>query len=152
MEVPAPADEWPEETVEAARSDMQALVEAEWASIRRAEAQLEQAQRSALGARGARLLLDAALVELALGQQPDLFGEETYPSAFEEAAVIGLKRHGYPWAPLLKIAHSHIRQPRPTDPFFVQIQNKPLNRLRRQFVTLTQRAERLLQEIAAGSW
>lgn len=150
LEATVPVDDWPDEAVETAWCDLQALAEAEWESIRRAEAQLEQAQRSALEARIARLLLDAALVELALGQQPDLFGQETYPAAFEEAAVIGLRRHGYPWAPLLKVARSHIQQPRPTDPFFVEIQNEPADRLRRRFETLAQRAERLLKE-AAGS-
>jgi superfamily II DNA or RNA helicase len=150
LEATVPVDDWPDEAVETVRRDLQALAEAEWESIRRAEAQLEQAQRSALEARIARLLLDAALVELALGQQPDLFGQETYPAAFEEAAVIGLRRHGYPWAPLLKVARSHIQQPRPTDPFFVEIQNEPTDRLRRRFETLAQRAERLLKE-AAGS-
>ena len=150
MEAPAPTGEWLEEAVEIARRDLHRLVEAEWESIRHAQAQLEQAQRSALEARAARLLLDAALVELALGQQPDLFGQETYPGAFEEAAVIGLKRHGYPWAPLLKTAHSHIQSPHPTDPFFVEVQNEPVGKLRRRFETLAQRAERLLEDIVAG--
>ena len=150
LEAHAPADEWSEESVETARCNLQALVEAEWEGIRHAQSQLEQAQRSALEARAARLLLDAAFVELALGQQPDLFGQETYPGAFEEAAVIGLKRHGYPWAPLLKTAHSHIQSPHPTDPFFVEIQNEPVDKLRRRFGTLTQRAERLLEDVVAG--
>jgi len=97
------------------------------------------------------LLLDAALVELALGQQPDLFGQETYPAAFEAAAVVGLKRHGYPWAPLLNIAQAHVRRPRPTDPFFVEIQSESVDRLRRRFRGLTQRAERLLQSLASIS-
>ncbi len=146
MEAPVSTGEWSEEAAEIARRDLHRLVEAEWESIRHAQAQLERAQRSALEARAARLLLDAALVELALGQQPDLFGQETYPGAFEEAAVIGLKRHGYPWAPLLKTAHSHIQSPHPTDPFFVEIQNEPVDKLGRRFETLTQRAERLLEE------
>jgi len=147
MEVSSPAGEWSEETVEAARCDLQAFAEVEWNSIRHAQSQLEQARRGALGARAAQLLLDAALVELALGQQPDLFGQESYPVAFDEVAVIGLKRHGYPWAPLLKIARAHFRSPRPTDPFFVEVQNEPANRLRRRFENLAWRAERLLEEI-----
>jgi len=125
LKASVPCGEWPEEMVEAARRDLQTLVEAEWQPIERAQAQLEHAQHSALVARAARLLLDAALVELALGQQLDLFGQETYPGAFEEAAVIGLKRHGYPWAPLLKVTGPHIPSPRPTDPFFVEVQNEP---------------------------
>lgn len=148
----SPADgKWSDEAVEAAQRDFQALVETEWKSIGHAQAQLEQAQRSALKAQAARLLLNAALVELALGQQLDLFGEEAYPAAFDETAVIGLKRHGYPWAPLLKIARSHIQTPRPTDPFFVEVQGESADRLRRRFETLQQRAARLLERIAAGT-
>ena len=110
---------------------------------------MEEAQQSALQARAARLLLDAALVELALGQQSGLFGEEAYPAAFDEAAVVGLRRHGYPWTSLLKFARACIQSPRPTDPFFARIQNQPMERLRRQFQTLTRQAERLLDDIAA---
>jgi len=141
---------WSEEAVEAARHDLQAQVDAEWASIAQAEARLRRGQRGALEARAARLLLDAALVELALAQQPGLFDRETYPTAFDQAAVVGLKRHGYPWAPLLKLALSRIEPPRPTDPFFTRIQNEPADRLRRRFETLARRAERLLAEYGQG--
>ncbi|MCR4406442.1 MAG: helicase-related protein [Anaerolineae bacterium] len=146
----SPVDQWSEEAVEAARRDLQRCVEAEWESMRQAQARLEQAQRSALASRAARLLLDAALVELALGQQPDLFTQEAYPGAFNQTAVVGLKRHGYPWTALLKIAGSHLQSPHPIDPFFVEIQNEPADRLQRRFETLRQRAERLLQEIGPG--
>jgi hypothetical protein len=40
-------------------------------------------------------------VELATGQQPDLFEKEALPIAFTEGAVAGPKRHGYPFASLL---------------------------------------------------
>ncbi len=90
---------------------------------------------------------EAADGESALGQQPDLFTQEAYPVAFDKAAVVGLKRHGYPWTALLKMAGSHIQPPHPTDPFFVEIQNESVDRLRRQFEALRQRAERLLQEM-----
>ena len=146
LEASTPGGTWSEEAIATARRALQASVEAEWESMRHAQARLEQAQRSALVARAARLLLDAALVELALGQQPAMFDQQAYPAAFDEAAVIGLKRHGYPWAPLLKIARSHVQPPRPTDPFFVEIQNEPVDRLRRRFETLMQRATRLVED------
>ncbi len=145
LESPAPVENWPEQAVEAARRDLQALVEGERQCAERAQAQLRRAQEGALEAQAARLLVEAALVELALGQQPELFGEQSYPTAFDEAAVVGLKRHGYPWTPLLRLALAHIQAPRPTDPFFLEIQNEPVDRLRRRFETLQQRAERLMQ-------
>jgi hypothetical protein len=151
LEVEPSDTKWSDEAIQVARRDFQALVEAEWGSIEQAQAQLEEAQWSALEAQAARLLLDAALVELALGQQPELFDDEAYPAAFDKAAVIGLKRHGYPWAPLLNIARARIQSPRPTDPFFVEVQGEPADRLRRRFETLQQRAARLLDRIAAGS-
>jgi len=147
LEARTPTAQWSEEAVKAARRDLQEFVETEWGSIRQAQSQLAHARQSALEAQGGRLLLDAALVELALGQQPDLFGEEAYPVAFDEMAVVGLKRHRYPWAPLLEIARSHIQSPRPTDPFFIQIQNERTDQLKRRFQVLTGRAERLLEEV-----
>jgi superfamily II DNA or RNA helicase len=142
--------EWTDASVQAAQRDLEAHVETEWRAIRQAQALLEQAQRSALEAQAARLLLDAALIELALGQQPDLFGKESYPAAFDKAAVVGLKRHGYPWAPLLKIVRDRIQTPRPTDPVFVEVQNETMDRLKRRFEALEQRATRLLERLAAG--
>jgi len=41
-----------------------------------------------------------------------------------------------------------IQPPRPTDPFFVQIQNKTAVQLKRHFETLTQQAIRLLQGVS----
>ncbi len=130
-------------------------MDAEWRTIEDARSRLAEAQRSAQVARAARLLLDAALVELALGQQPALLDQADYPAAFDEAAVIGLRRHGYPWAPLLRIVQGYLqegghggpplRAPRPTDPFYAAIQNEPVERLKRRFETLKQRAERLVQ-------
>ena len=142
--------EWPDEAVEAAQRDFRALAEGEWRSIEQAQARLAQAERSTLEAQAGRLLLDAALVELALGQQPDLFGQEAYPAAFDESAVVGLKRHGYPWGTLLKLVRSRIQAPRPTDPFFVEIQGEAAEWLRRRFGTLEQRAGQLVERIAAG--
>ena len=147
LRTPGCDSQWSETAIAAAQEDLQAAVETEWRAIDDARRQLEWAQRDAHVARAARLLLDAALVELALGQQPGLFDQEAYPAAFDEAAVIGLKRHKYPWAPLLKIAHAHIESPRPTDPFFVKIQNESAERLKRRLETLSQRAARLLQQI-----
>jgi superfamily II DNA or RNA helicase len=140
---------WTEEAIAAAEQELQARVEREWAQMESAQERLDEAQRGALRARAARLLLDAAMVELALGQQPEMFGDKAYPVAFDRQAVIGLKRHGYPWTSLLGYAHSHIQAPRPTDAFFVEIQGDPPVRLKRRLAALRNRARHLVQEIAA---
>ena len=48
--------EWSEDETEAARQDLRALAESEWESISQGQQQLDQARRSALEARAARLL------------------------------------------------------------------------------------------------
>ncbi len=67
------------------------------------------------------LLLRAALVEIALGQSPNWIDGDVYPSEFNEHAVLGLQRHGYPWAPLLKLAYQPGLAPDPGDDFFAKI-------------------------------
>jgi hypothetical protein len=140
-------ERWSEATVARVQSDLKSAVEAEWSAMEQARSRLDRAQHSAQVARAVRLLLDAALVELALGQQPGLFDQEVYPGAFDEAAVTGLKRHGYPWAPLLRITREQLRAPRPTDPFYVRILNEPAIRLKVRFEGLRQQAERMVREL-----
>ncbi|MBN1249307.1 MAG: DEAD/DEAH box helicase family protein [Anaerolineae bacterium] len=143
--------EWSESQVAAARVDAQAAAEAEWARIQRGLDQLKRSQRDAMVARAGRLLLDAALVELALGLHPSLFGDGGYPMGFDEKAVLGLRRHGYPWAPLLKLAWDGMptRRPQPTDPFYVGIQGEPPEYLRRRFAQLAHEAARLVKQLSA---
>lgn len=141
---------WTDEAIAAAEQDLEARVDREWTQMEDAQERLDEAQRGALKAKAARLLLDAALVELALGQQPEPFGDEAYPVGFDKRAVIGLERHGYPWTSLLGCAHSHIKAPRPTDAFFVQIQGDPPVRRKRRLAALKRRARGLIQDVAEG--
>ena len=124
---------------------------AEWERIRQGEEQLLHVQREALIARAGRLLLDAALIEIAIGQQPDLFDGGTYPMAFDEKAVSGLRRHAYPWAPLLRLVWREmpVRKPRATDSLFVTIQGEPPARLKQRFRRLAAQATQHLNALAA---
>ncbi len=142
---------WTAEQMTAAQTAVQSAAEAEWARVQEGQGRLRHIQREALLARAVRLLLDAALVELALGQQPALLEQTGYPLAFDATAISGLRRHGYPWAPLLKVAGAHLsgRKPYPTDPFFVTIQGESPEQLKRRFERLRQSAAHLLKEIAA---
>ena len=65
-----------EAAVAAEQEDLQAAVGAEWKTMASGHAQLRQAQHSALETRAARLLRHPALVELALGQQPELLEQK----------------------------------------------------------------------------
>ncbi|HET91348.1 MAG TPA: helicase [Chloroflexi bacterium] len=142
---------WTATQIEAAQADLEAAATAEWARSDEGRERLVRAQREALLARAGRLLLDAALVELALGQQPAMFGETGYPLAFAESAVTGLRRHGYPWTALLGqvTTHAGLTAPQPTDPFFVAIQGQSAEQLRRQFERLARQAQQLLAQLAA---
>ncbi len=100
---------WHPSQVDAAQAEVKAASQAEWARIEQGQAQLAHRQREALAARAGRLLLDATLVELALGQNPSLFGDEGYPTAFDEQAVMNLKRHRYPWASLLRLVWERMK-------------------------------------------
>lgn len=145
---PAPAA-WSEAQRAAAQAEVQAAAGAEWARLQQEQARLRQAQRAALLARAGRLLLEAALVELALGQQPGLLDNAGYPWTFDEAAVLGLRRHGYPWAGLVRLLQEQgtLNRPQPTDPFFVTIQGEPPEQLTRRFERLKRQAAALLQEL-----
>jgi ERCC4-related helicase len=142
----APAS-WTQDTLDAAQEVFESQVQDEWQAIVDAEDRLVEAQTEALKARAARLLLDAALVELALGRQPSLLSDETYPVAFNRQAVTGLRRHGYPWTALLGFAQEHIRLPSQQDPFYHTIRNDSQKRLHGRLGALKQRADRLVNEI-----
>jgi len=142
---------WTPAQITAAQTAVQSAAEAEWARVQRGQERLQHIQREALLARAGRLLLDATLVELALGQQPSLLEQTGYPLAFDATAISGLRRHGYPWAPLLKVVGNRLagRKPHPTDPFFVNIQGESPEQLKRRFERLAQQAAQLLKEITA---
>ncbi|HQE91693.1 MAG TPA: helicase-related protein [Anaerolineae bacterium] len=144
---------WTTDQIAAAQTAVQSAAEAEWTRVRQGQERLQHIQREALLARAGRLVLDAALVELALGQQPGLLDQAGYPLAFDATAISGLRRHGYPWAPLLKIAGAHLtgRKPHPTDPFFTQIQGESPEQLKRRFKRLTDQAAYLLKALASLS-
>ena len=139
---------WSDETVAEAGAD-----------FAQERAQLEQraeqviagrrrAERLALEERARQLLLRASLVELAMGQLPDMFENQALPLAFNTVAITGLRRHGYPFAPLLRLVNVEDLSPSPTDPFFGKVQGKPRETLRRQFTAIENQARALLEHIA----
>ncbi len=96
--------------------------------------------------KGRRLLVKAALIEIALGQQPGLFGE-TYPFDFSETAVTGLRRHKYPFGPLIKLVNAAGLKPSATDDFFLSLQNLSIERLKQKFGEARAQAEELVTQI-----
>lgn len=98
-----------------------------------------------------RLLVKTALVELALGQQPELLQTETYPSAFNEQAILGLQRRGFPWGALLKLAHEPGLTPRMEDPFFQQIKSSSRDSLKGRLFQLSEEAKKSVRILSAAN-
>ncbi|MFC1976108.1 helicase-related protein [Chloroflexota bacterium] len=139
---------WPDKAVAVAQTDFEQEIKALLQRQARVIVARQQAERLTLQERARQTLLQAALIELAMGQQPDMFAQEVLPMAFTEAAVTGLKRHNYPFAPLLKLVDTAGLRPSPTDPFYVSIQGQSKESLKRQFVVQRDQAARLVNLLA----
>jgi hypothetical protein len=143
-----PKGDWPEEALAAAREDFRREAAARLQRQREVVATRKRVERLALEEQARQVLLQAASVELAMGQQPELFEKEALPMAFTQEAVTGLRRHGYPFAPLLRLVNVEGLQPSPTDPFYTKIQAESRESLKRQFVVLRERAAGLVSVLA----
>jgi len=97
------------------------------------------------------LLLRAALVEIALGQNPNWIDDAVFPSEFNEQAVLGLQRHGFPWAPLLKLAYQPGLAPDPGDDFFSKIASEKREALIGRLNQLKGEARELVKALSAAS-
>lgn len=95
--------------------------------------------------RAQRLLVKAALVELALGQQGEWTEKEIYPSAFTEQAILGLRRRKFPWAPLIVLAYEDGMMPQAEDPYYLQIKDSNRESLKGRLAQLTEEARRSVQ-------
>jgi SNF2 family DNA or RNA helicase len=91
-----------------------------------------------------RLLIKAAIVEIALGRQPEILETMVYPAAFTSEAVQGLQRHNYPWSGLVKLAFSPGLSPSESDEFFTRIRTSSRESLKSQFAKLTEIAKSCL--------
>ncbi len=98
-------------------------------------------------ARARFLLLRAAMVELALGQNLTLLDSDAYPSEFGEQAVSGLQRHGFPWGALLMLAHRPGLAPDADDPYFKQIAGQRRESLQGRFAQLKAEAKQMVSSL-----
>ena len=141
---------WSEEAVTSACEDFERKAAALLQQQARVVTVRQRAERLALEEQARQTLLRAALVELALGQQPELYEEEALPVAFTEEAITGLRRHGYPFAPLLRLVNVDGLRPSPTAPFYATVQGRSRETLRRRFVVLRNKATRLVGLLTSG--
>jgi SNF2 family DNA or RNA helicase len=101
-------------------------------------------------ARGQSILIKAALIEIALGQQPELTEPELYPTGFNEQAIIKLQRHGFPWGALLNLAYEPELIPQENDPFYQQIKDSKRESLKGKFVQIREDATRCVKNLSAA--
>jgi superfamily II DNA or RNA helicase len=143
----ASEEAWSLEAKAAARLDFEARCD----KARRGWQEREDLQRRLLAsqvvARGQRLLVEAAQVEVVLGRRPDLF-EGDYPFNFEAPAVADLRRHGYPFAPLMKLVGLDGLAARADDPQWEEVSRLSVEQLKRRWRQLKEEAERLVKELA----
>jgi hypothetical protein len=108
-----------------------------------------QQQQAVLQARAQMMLEQAALIEIALGQQRSLFESESYPTSFSREAVKSLKRHKGVWPWLLIIATNKGTAPLPlpeaTSPYYEQIRSDKPEVLKARFAQIVNEAEPLVQ-------
>jgi len=139
---------WCEDAVGTVRVEFEREVQGQVRQRARVVAERQRAEHLAVEEQARQTLLRAALVELAMGQQPELISQGDLPAAFAPEAIAALRRHGYPFAPLLKLVNTEGMQPSPTDPFFTQLQGQPRSVLDRRLAALRERAVRLVEALA----
>ncbi|MFM8320545.1 MAG: helicase-related protein, partial [Chloroflexota bacterium] len=128
-------------------SQVKQLQERQAEAIRRRHIAHARAERE----KARRLLLKAALVKIALGQQPDLLDTKGYPSAFSETAVRGLHHDGYPWGALLKLAcnDGDVPCPQEEDDYYQQIKTSNRESLKGRLFQLTEEAKKMVKALTA---
>jgi len=130
-------------------------LEARAAELLQRERAVEKARKQtaevALQERGRQVLLQATYIDLAMSAHPELFGASPNSAGFTEEAVRALKRHGYPFAPLIRLVGTEGIVPVPTDPFYMRIQDSSLDGLRKRFEAAKGRATEIVAELAHGS-
>jgi len=106
-------------------------------------------QRQTLQIRARDLLCNAALVEIALGQQPQLFDMDAYPAGFSDTAITGLKRHNSPWSWMLKYGYVPGLRVSDDDPYWAQVQGLARDELKKTFGRLTAEAAQVREKMKA---
>lgn len=92
-----------------------------------------------------RILLKAAMLEVALGQKPEIFDSESYPIELNQQAMRGLARHRFPWAALLRLTGEiEIILPE-SDEYFRQALRDTRETLKGKFSQLTQEARKAVE-------
>ncbi len=89
-----------------------------------------------------RILLKAAMLEVAMGQKPEMFDNESYPMELNQQAIQSLARHHFPWAALVRLAGEPDIAIPENDEYFRQASRDTRETLKGKFAQLTQEARK----------
>lgn len=107
-----------------------------------------QAERLALEEQARQLLLHAALVDLVLAQRR-LGDEQDLPVDLSDGVILRLRRHGYPFAGLLRIVDTTDLELSASVPFYLKIQDDTPESLKRRFAELRHRTADVLDRLVS---
>lgn len=135
------------------RAEATRAFEDEVQSIREQQAAVErsrhQAEQAAVYERARLLLLRATYADLAMSSLRGLFDQGNL-AGFTEEAVLNLRRHGYPFAPLIRMVGTEGIRPSPTDPDWTTLQDASLDNLRKRLEALKRQIEEVLGTVVKG--
>ena len=141
----------PVEVSHAVDSEARGVFIATVREARRRDREVEDARRHgthlALEEEGRQLLLKAALIDLAIARQQELWDEPS-SAEFSEDAVLALRRKGFPLAPLLALVSVEGLRPTPMDPFFLRIQGETRESLDRRMAAVKPKMAELVKQLA----
>jgi hypothetical protein len=110
---------------------------------------LDLLQNQANDEQGRYLLLQATYIDLAMAARTGLFDKTPNLAGFSEDAVRTLKRHGYPFAPLLKLVDSEGVRPDPTKPVWAKMQDASPDVLQKKFEAIKKPIIELIQKLVS---
>jgi hypothetical protein len=114
-----------------------------------AEETRKKAEVVALQEQGRHLLLQATYIDLAMASRTGLFDNAPNLAGFSEDAVRALKRHGYPFAPLLKLVDTEGVRPDPTDAVWAKMQDASPDVLQKKFEAIKKPIIELIQRLVS---
>ncbi|MBN1856437.1 MAG: DEAD/DEAH box helicase family protein [Dehalococcoidia bacterium] len=125
--------------------------DAEVEAIRKRETAVEEmrqrTEQAAVLEKARLLLLQATYVDLAMSAQRGLFDQGNL-AGFTEDAVLNLRRHGYPFAPLIRLVGTEGIKPTPTDSDWTSIQDMSGAAMKRKWDALSESAGEMVRGIA----
>ena len=90
----------------------------------------EQQERFSLMKAGERLLIKAALCDIAKSRHATLFDEDLLSAGFDEATILRQKKKGSPYSELIHLVSPDERvMPTSDDPFWPDVERKPLKKV-----------------------